>query len=151
MIDSPEDEYKGSALGKIMEFFEQISSFFVETISKATPVEVEMLKTNWIFRGTNGTNGITAKEKSDISDLLSIFNDEISESIYQTRFVSHLIHEIWTIHQYNIIFIVFIPFLIYFSTVLYFFSTHLNALETGGESLISLAARVPIYLGCIYF
>ena len=40
-----------------------------------------MLKTHWVFRGTK------EKETSDFDDLLSIFAENINDSIYTTTFV----------------------------------------------------------------
>ena len=53
---------------------------------------MSLLKTHWVFRGTK------EKETSDFDDLLSIFAENINDSIYTTEFVVNLVDEFWSIH-----------------------------------------------------
>ena len=70
----------------------QFKSFLMGEDLKKTPVEVNLLKTHWIFRGTK------EKEATDFVDLLGIFVDHTNDIIYTTEFVVNLVDEFWSVH-----------------------------------------------------
>jgi len=111
---------------------------------KKTHVEVELLKTNWIFRGTK------TKETTDFDDLLSIFGQSVNDSIYTTEFVVHLVDEFWSIHQFSIFVTCCIPFLIHFWACVVLFSQYFT--EEPGDFTFKLGLlKTIVYVLTVYF
>ena len=52
---------------RVRNFFKRIKDFLLGVEMKKTPVEINLLKTKWIFGGTKD------KEKTEFDDLLGIF------------------------------------------------------------------------------
>ena len=86
------EDFGATGFIKFVKQFQYLSeSIFGEDLKK-TPVKVSLLKTQWVFRGTK------EKETSDFDDLLSIFAENINDSIYTTKFVVNMVDEFWSIH-----------------------------------------------------
>ena len=83
---------------------------------KKTQVSVNLLKTHWVFRGTK------EEDESSFDDLLSIFAENINDSIYTTEFVVNLVDEFWNIHQLSIFLTCCVPFLTHFYATIVFMS-----------------------------
>lgn len=104
------------------------------------------MKTRWIFRGTK------TKASSDIGDLLYIFTlPDVSDTLYTTDFIVHLVDEFWSIHQLNIFLAVCLPFIFHFVATLYFFSAYLTHDPDGTTSAIKVISSIFIYVPAIYF
>ena len=74
-----------------------------------------MLRTNWIFRETDG-------EQNDLFRLIKTLDAQNSDSLYLTEFVAVLIEEFWDLYQSSIFLFVFLPFVVYAMCVIIYFS-----------------------------
>merc|ERR1712226_835284 len=67
--------YEANSLLRFFRFFIKCKSWLSGDEMKKTHVKVDLLKTNWIFRGTK------TKVTTDFDDLLSIFGQNVNDSI----------------------------------------------------------------------
>ena len=124
--------------------FLQLKGMIMGDDYKRTPVEVSLLKTHWVFRGTK------EKDTSDFDDLLSIFAGNINDSIYDTEFVVNLVDEFWSIHQLSIFLTCCVPFLFHFWACITFMSVYLTK-EPEGLTFEEGFSKILVYFLTIYF
>ena len=111
---------------------------------KKTQVQASLLKTRWVFRGTK------KEEESSFDDLLSIFAENINDSIYTTEFVVNLVDEFWSIHQLSIFLTCCVPFLLHAWATIIFMSKYLTK-DPSGLCFEKVFSKIVVYVLTIYF
>ena len=102
-------------------------------------VEVEMLRTNWIFRD---------REVGDTKDLKKFINalaDTDSDEMYTTDFMIMVVNEFWSLYQVAIIVACFLPYLfVFFPVTIYYFTFIMGEEE---EKLDKVGPEIEAVLG----
>ena len=107
-------------------------------------VEVQMLRTNWIFRHKSDT----ASSKNDFLQLLDT-QDTVDESLYTTEFVVALMHVIWTL-QSKVFNWIFVPFLLQSASCLIYFSFYIQQ-DENDFTVVKLLIEICIYITTAFF
>ena len=69
-------------------------------------VDVKILQTNWIFRCTNNI------DDNDLFMLINLLNNQPSDALFNTEFVTVLVEEFWDLYQTAIFIVVCAPFML---------------------------------------
>jgi hypothetical protein len=129
---------------KGLDWFNSTLEKIFEPQSQKIIVRVKMLRTNWIFRGTQKKS-----EPNDLFQLIRTLDKEDSDQLYNTEFVAVLIEEFWDLYQSSIFLFVFLPFVIYAMCVIFYFSNYF--LEHAEEKDITVGVQEKVIKVLIYF
>lgn len=130
----------------VIKFFE----FITGTDQQKMLVDVSMLRTNWIFRSREDSQG----EHQNFDAFIETLAQSDSDQMYSTQFMIMIVDEFWSLYQTSIFCTCFLPFVIYCYSTLRLFSISYtkdpNDIEDDDQWKVTLNEFIVVLL-TLYF